>query len=279
MVDTMIEAAMAGAPRGMTWAKNGVLDQRLRGDAYILMDTLACEQASVRPARVGTGWTAQSGDWSETYRTADRAMVSVNLRLGPQPERTTATPELGARWARDPQLPAFAAVLRAAVATVEDETFAASGSGALANAAMQRAGVITVSKRDVELLLEEAGYLPGLGRDNARRIRELVSLMDRELATLDRTRLAEVLREATLILRSPASAGITAPQLAAAALNAASGPAPDMDNVVLLLRVCSVGQVREDYAIQAVNAVAALIEAHTDDEVQAACEQLARDGR
>lgn len=201
-MDTVIEAAMAGAPRGMTWHKAGDEDYELldftmsiRGDVKLVDGQWRGRCYDLTPAKIGE------------YGSADRAMVAVNLRLGPQPEREV-----------DP-----------------DST-------------------------RIECMSQSA-------------------LDEAQPAAMDRTRHAAILRTAAMILRGASGAELTAPQLAAAALNRAAGPAVDMDDVVLLLRVCLVGYLRADYALRAVNAMAALLEARTEDEIEQACRALQASGK
>lgn len=207
-MDTVIEAAMAGAPKGARWfasAGTGDLEAPTEVTEYQLRDERDEVGAIVFLVPLAGDWVAEylvpvrgAYQGSGRYPTADRAMVAVNLRLGPQPE------------------PA----------------------------------------QTIEIRPRQNG----------------------KAATLDRVRHAEILRTAALVLRGAAGADLTAPQLAAAALNRAAGPAVDLDDIVLLLRVCRVGDVRADYALRAVNAMAALLEARTEDEIEQACRALQASG-
>jgi hypothetical protein len=151
-----------------------------------LVGSLAETMATVAPARAGTGWVATiSGELLDTYRTMDRAMVAVNLRI----------------------------ITQAAAARGEHDH----------------------SEEEVQI--------------------------------------AEVLRTAARILRASTPVDITIAELRDLAL--VGSPAVARGDLDLLLRVCGAGRQPGDYVVSRLEAMAALVSADSDAELDQAAEALA----
>jgi hypothetical protein len=207
-MDTVIEAAMAGAPRGMRWTLQRVSES---GEplGYLLQ---AGNESVALASKIGQRWAADHYPAAERighrYADADRAMVAVNLHVITEQARqrgesVCAHPgdvegehdecesalldhEVDVRTAgmppsRDPNRTTLAVILRVATEVLDgigpDDV--SPDVRQLARISKDRVSAHMTPVADVALLLHVAGYRPALSSTvNVIRIGALAALME-----------------------------------------------------------------------------------------------------